>query len=144
MSDSCRDSKVEPGFDARYSRSSVLSTSTMKSDPGRSITRAAMPCARWFWALATGGFATSAAAPAAAPFKKLRLDFAIWPPAYYRTAAVRERTDARYQRLVYTFDCRAHARSFANAESLRGFDPFLRGVRAAACPRSTPRYFRDL
>src|SRR5215470_15564056 len=37
MSDSCRPRKLEPGFAATYSRSSVFRTSTMKSPPGRSV-----------------------------------------------------------------------------------------------------------
>src|SRR5215470_11828897 len=37
MSDSCRPRKLEPGFAATYSKSSVFRTSTMKSPPGRSV-----------------------------------------------------------------------------------------------------------
>src|ERR671938_2191179 len=35
--DSCRLRKLEPGLAATYSRPSAFSTSTMKSEPGRSI-----------------------------------------------------------------------------------------------------------
>src|SRR5688572_12078689 len=38
MIDSCRLRKLEPGLVVMYSRSSVLMTSYMKSEPGRSIT----------------------------------------------------------------------------------------------------------
>src|SRR5258705_12890224 len=62
----------------RYSKPSDLKTSTMKSEPGLALSCAstlaagvefaATPC----WAIAMGGFATSAAAPVAAPFRKPR------------------------------------------------------------------------
>src|ERR1700686_1461595 len=37
MSDSCNPRKLDPGLAARYSKPSDLITSTMKSDPGRSV-----------------------------------------------------------------------------------------------------------
>src|SRR6185295_12693174 len=102
MSDSCRARNDEPGFAATYSKPSDLMTSTMKSEPGRSVVYMSTRgggglvsdatwagegggAARRFWtcAFAAGGFATSPAAPAAAPFRKRRrstellLDFAI-------------------------------------------------------------------
>src|SRR5205809_3576911 len=96
MSDSCSPSKLDPGFAATYSIPSDLITSTMKSEPGFSMIRvltcaglgvvsaaswasdgcgavaagAAPRCARC--AFAAGAVATSAAAPAAAPFRKPR------------------------------------------------------------------------
>src|SRR5262245_8957902 len=97
MIDSCNARKVDPGLAATYSMPSVLTTSSMKSDPGRSVVytsvrgggglvsaaaRAApgsgvtglAACAAWpAWAgCATEGFATKAAAPAAAPFRNPR------------------------------------------------------------------------
>jgi hypothetical protein len=39
MIDSWMPRKLDPGFDATYSKSSVLMTSTMKSPPGRSVVR---------------------------------------------------------------------------------------------------------
>src|SRR5262245_50202739 len=96
MIDSCRARKVEPGLAATYSMPSDLITSSMKSDPGRSVvytsargggglvsaaTRAALgkgvtalaPCpACAASAGAIEGFATRAAAPAAAPFRNPR------------------------------------------------------------------------
>src|SRR4030095_15670248 len=39
MKDSCRPRKLDAGFAAMYSKSSVLSTSTMKSEPGSSTVR---------------------------------------------------------------------------------------------------------
>src|SRR5579884_594975 len=91
MSDSCKDSKVEPGLAARYSMLSVFNTSTIKSEPGRSITRSAaagrtfpLSRARVFCpgagafpragccARASFGFAAKVAAPTAAPFKNPR------------------------------------------------------------------------
>src|SRR5215469_16132631 len=101
MMDSCSDSKVEPGLAARYSMFKVLSTSTMKSDPGRSITRAVALGATAPFSRASRspggvdapgraasaaccdfpicGFATRAAAPAAAPLRNPRrlVDLAI-------------------------------------------------------------------
>src|ERR1051325_7720417 len=107
MIDSCSARKVEPGFAAQYSMPSDLMTSTMKSDPGRSVvytsargaggevsaaTRLAdgnvvpgRACAVWAGACAppAPGFATRAAAPIAAPLRNpLRftegfLDFAM-------------------------------------------------------------------
>src|ERR1700738_3385925 len=106
MSDSWSDSKVDPGLALRYSRLRVLKTSTMKSEPGFSMTRAlpagrAAPVSRatadplgvcavalpprpaGCWALASAGLAARAAAPTAAPFRKPRrpterfVDFAI-------------------------------------------------------------------
>src|ERR1700680_3227432 len=72
-----------PGRQKKYSKPRDLKTSTMKSDPGFSMLRTsagedALPstasaagiAARTCWATAAGGFATSAAAPTAAPFRK--------------------------------------------------------------------------
>src|ERR1700694_4890844 len=72
-----------PGRQKKYSKPRDLKTSTMKSDPGFSMLRtsaedvpapsagsAAAATARTCWAAPTWGFATSAAAPAAAPFRK--------------------------------------------------------------------------
>src|SRR6516162_5678944 len=94
--DSCNARNVDPGFAAQYSIPSGLMTSSMKSDPGRSVVytsarggvvvsaaarrapgngvaAAVLVCAE---AAACGsaaeGFATSAAAPAAAPFRNPR------------------------------------------------------------------------
>src|SRR5580704_1603147 len=106
MSDSCSDSKVDPGLAVRYSILSVLRTSTMKSEPGFSMMRAlaagrAAPVSRatadplgacavalpprpaGCWALVSSGLAAKAAAPTAAPFRKPRrpterfVDFAM-------------------------------------------------------------------
>src|SRR5262245_4235102 len=104
MTDSCSPSKLEPGFAATYSKPSVLKTSTMKSEPGRSMMRdemaggspvSAANCAAdgsgapdlvgadCAGSAATEGAATMAAAPAAAPLRKPRRstcglwDFAI-------------------------------------------------------------------
>src|SRR5579872_2594353 len=108
MMDSCRDSNVEPGLAARYSMLSDFRTSTMKSDPGCSMTGVAagrtapasrVTCApEGAWAprgadpascaLAGSGLAANAAAPAAAPFRKPRrpteffVDFAIPHPPH--------------------------------------------------------------
>src|ERR1700719_4704219 len=91
--DSCKPSNVEPGLEAQYSILSDLSTSTMKSEPGCSTIResessptgapvsvakvvalgVALPLrGRACWACTAAGFTASAAAPAAAPFKKPR------------------------------------------------------------------------
>src|SRR5882724_13603422 len=87
MTDSCSARKLDPGFETTYSKPSVFRTSIMKSDPGRSVVctstlaGAAVSAAATlaegegaaarrgsaFWAFATGGFATSAAAPARNP-----------------------------------------------------------------------------
>src|SRR5205809_5219505 len=93
MSDSCSPSKLDPGFAATYSIPSDLITSTMKSEPGFSMIRVltcaglgAVSAASWAsdgcgavpagaaprCAFAAGAVATSAAAPAAAPFRKPR------------------------------------------------------------------------
>src|ERR1700677_4796237 len=104
--------KAEPGLAATYSKPRVLMTSTMKSEPGRSVVHtstrggggavSAAVClapgsgfgvaGRWTsaacCALAASGLATSAAAPAAAPFKKPRrsteifLDLAMVNPPW--------------------------------------------------------------
>src|ERR1700730_3866604 len=85
--DSCKPRKLEPGLEAIYSRPRDLRTSTMKSDPDRSVVStstlegsssfgiiAAVPdlagTARG--AAIAEVLATSPAAPAAAPFKNLR------------------------------------------------------------------------
>src|SRR5215471_8720299 len=106
MIDSCSERKLDPGLAAMYSKPRNLRTSTMKSDPGWSAVitstdpemgpvsaaRAAAfgtatPRVCACWALARRGFATRAAAPAAALFRKLRrpaglaLDFAISAPS---------------------------------------------------------------
>src|SRR5712691_7955736 len=84
--------KLEPGLAQQYSMPSDLMTSTMKSDPGRSLVRTstgaggAVSAARAAsdgavterrasacCAIAAGGLAARTAAPAAAPFKKPRL-----------------------------------------------------------------------
>src|SRR5580700_4832242 len=90
MMDSCRPRKVEPGFAQMYSMPTDLMTSTMKSEPGRSVVRTS--AARGFPLSASsdvfgGGAevfavgscpaaaafpATSAATPAALPFRKSR------------------------------------------------------------------------
>src|SRR5262249_1049245 len=97
MIDSCNARKVDPGLAAIYSMPSVLTTSSMKSDPGRSVVYtsvrgggglvsaaaraapgngvtglAAWPVCPACAGCATEGFATKAAAPAAAPFKNPR------------------------------------------------------------------------
>src|SRR5712692_987689 len=93
MIDSCRPSKLEPGFAATYSKPRVLITSTMKSDAGCSTSRDRAPDAGGsvsaaIWAFdgaageragasggcgrATDGWVTSAAAPTAAPLRKPR------------------------------------------------------------------------
>src|SRR5213596_3422188 len=97
MIDSCSARNVEPGLAATYSKPSDLITSSMKSDPGRSVvytsargggglvsaaTRAALgsgvtglatcPACRAASGCAIEGFATKAAAPAAAPFRNPR------------------------------------------------------------------------
>src|SRR5262245_60112007 len=92
MIDSCSPSKLDPGFAATYSMPRLLMTSTMKSEAGFSMRRAdevrggGSVSAR-SWAPAGAGVragcgccaaaagtlgATSAAAPAAAPFRKRR------------------------------------------------------------------------
>src|SRR6516225_3797602 len=94
--DSCNARNVEPGFAAQYSIPSDLMASSMKSDPGRSVVytsargggvvsaaakrapgkgvaAAVFACAAGAaCGSATAGFATRAAAPAAAPFKNPR------------------------------------------------------------------------
>src|SRR5260370_28770920 len=90
MMDSCRPRKVEPGFAQMYSMPNDLMTSTMKSDPGRSVIR--MSAAKGFPVSASSDIfgasaevfavescaaaaalpATSAATPAALPFRKSR------------------------------------------------------------------------
>src|ERR1700723_3875393 len=90
MMDSCRPRKVEPGFAQMYSMPRDLMTSTMKSDPGPSVVTTS--AARGFPVSAVacifGGPAevfgvgtctapaafpaTSAATPAALPFRKSR------------------------------------------------------------------------
>src|SRR5215471_7905084 len=97
MIDSCNARKVDPGLAAMYSMPSVLTTSSMKSDPGRSVVYtsvrgggglvsaaaraapgsgvtglAAWPACPACAGCATEGFATKAAAPAAAPFRNPR------------------------------------------------------------------------
>src|SRR5438128_8693524 len=94
MIDSCRPSKLEPGFAATYSNPSVLITSTRKSDAGCSTIRGRPPdggvsvsAANWAFdgvagagragasggcGRATDGWVTSAAAPTAAPLRKPR------------------------------------------------------------------------
>src|SRR5262245_48545610 len=96
MIDSCSARKVDPGLAAMYSIPSDLMTSSMKSDPGLSVVytsargggglvsaaaRAALgsgvTCRAVCVACAASGcaidgFATNAAAPAAAPFKNPR------------------------------------------------------------------------
>src|SRR5579871_205493 len=95
MIDSCSPRKLEPGLAAQYSIPRDLITSTMKSEPGRSLgvtsaaevalAAAAPPgcCAK-----ATELCASSAAAPAVAPVKNPRrptgfllvLDMKLGPP----------------------------------------------------------------
>src|SRR5579862_2068983 len=77
MKDSCRPRKLEPGLAAIYSMPSVLNTSTMKSEPGRTlrVTSTAVPVAGFraaCWARAIGAVAASPAPPAAARFRKPR------------------------------------------------------------------------
>src|SRR5206468_1748909 len=94
MIDSCRPSKLEPGFAATYPNPSVLIPSTMKSDAGCSTIRDRPPdggvsVSAPSWAFdgaaaagrgggsggcgsATDGWVTSAAAPTAAPLRKPR------------------------------------------------------------------------
>src|SRR4249919_3341990 len=78
MHDSWRPLKLEPGFAAQYSMPSVLSTSTMKSDPGFSLpVTSTAPRASPVALCSTGcapaiGAAAKPAAPAAAPFRKPR------------------------------------------------------------------------
>src|SRR6266481_2577360 len=85
--DSCKPRKLEPGLEAIYARPKDLRTSTMKSDPDRSIVNTSTlegsssfgiigAVADWA-GIACGAaiveaLATSPAAPAAAPFKNLR------------------------------------------------------------------------
>src|SRR5260370_28899023 len=106
MTDSCRPRKLDPGLAATYSTPNDLMTSIMKAEPGRDVVctstieggavsaaisfavgvgalaRFGSDCCAW----ATVGVATSAAAPAAAPFKNPRRsteglrDFAMAPP----------------------------------------------------------------
>src|SRR5580692_863085 len=90
MMDSCRPRKVEPGFAQMYSMPRDLMTSTMKSEPGRSVVRTS--AARGFPVSASSDIfggraevfgvgscaaaaafpATSAATLAAPPFRKSR------------------------------------------------------------------------
>src|SRR5208282_5460374 len=90
MSDSWRLRNELPGLAQRYSKSSVLRTSTMKSEPGRSTVRtsaldgasaagafsrggaAELRCGSGEAGLAVAGLTTSAAVPAAAARKKSR------------------------------------------------------------------------
>src|SRR5271165_2791493 len=90
MIDSCKLRKLDPGFEAKYSKPKDLITSTMKSEPGRSVvstsTREASSSAGAGTAAAgvelaaTNGCAAIAPAlaasvaipPAAAPFRNLR------------------------------------------------------------------------
>src|SRR6187431_1437447 len=93
MIDSCNPRNVEPGLAATYSKPSDLITSIMKSDPGRSVVYVAMRGGGGLvsaaasvpegsgvaggvgvcdCAIDTEGWATNAAAPAAAPLRKSR------------------------------------------------------------------------
>src|SRR5579883_2347633 len=96
MMDSCSARNVDPGFAAAYSMPSDLITSSMKSDPGRSVVYTSarggglvsaaarrapgsgVAAAARAWAGAADcagaveGFATRAAAPAAAPLRNPR------------------------------------------------------------------------
>src|SRR6266853_5230430 len=87
MIDSCKPRKLEPGLEAIYSRPKDFRTSTMKSDPDRSVVSTSTPegsssfgiigaVADWAGtgcgAAIAEALATSPAAPAAAPFRKLR------------------------------------------------------------------------
>jgi hypothetical protein len=76
MKDSCRPRKLDPGFEVKYSNPRDLKTSTMKSDPVRSVVCKETSCgssanrgAPPFWGAPRLGFATSAAAPPAAIFR---------------------------------------------------------------------------
>src|ERR1700677_2229296 len=77
MTDSCNPRKLEPGLAQTKSNPRDLSTSTIKSDPGRSVVRAsisdegALAGSGEVNALAAGPEATVAAPPTAA-FKKSR------------------------------------------------------------------------
>src|ERR1700676_27977 len=77
MKDSCKPRKLEPGLAAMYSMPSVLNTSTMKSEPGRTLEVTSTTA--WVsgfraacWASAMGAVAASPAPPAAARFRKPR------------------------------------------------------------------------
>src|SRR5271154_5118714 len=90
MIDSCNPRKLDPGFAKRYSKPSDLITSTMKSEPVRSVVSTSKvdgvsasatgdiagggPARRTSGGSASAalGAATNAAAPAAALFRKLR------------------------------------------------------------------------
>src|SRR5258705_9952572 len=87
MIDSCKPRKLEPGLEAIYSRPRDLRTSTMKSDPDRSVVNTSTlegsssfgiigAVADWdgiaCGAAIVEALATNPAAPAAAPFKNLR------------------------------------------------------------------------
>src|SRR5687767_2515769 len=89
MNDSCSDRKLDPGLAATYSKPSDLNTSTMKSDPGRSVVitstcATGSPSGGPGPSLGAGGAATCGAAiapvpmasvpilPAAAPFRNPR------------------------------------------------------------------------
>src|SRR5262249_30735535 len=111
MIDSCNARNVDPGLAPIYSIPSVLMTSSMKSDPGRSVVytsvrgggglvsaaaRAALgngvtcraACAACPGAgCALEGLATNAAAPAAAPFKNPRR-FTEAPTPFFDLAIV--------------------------------------------------------
>src|SRR3984893_16368887 len=103
MSDSCNPRKLDPGLAARYSKPNDLITSTIKSDPGRSVVRTSTPDASVSastggaagatkgWAPMARVVATRLATPlTAAPFKNARrstafLDLSMaWclPPGY--------------------------------------------------------------
>src|SRR6188474_2697295 len=103
MKDSCRARKLEPGFAAQYSMSSVFRTSTMKSEPGFSlpVTSAGARGSAGSVGLACCadmmGAVTKPAALTAAPFKKPRrptgfllFDIAVLH-SYFETGS-----DARY------------------------------------------------
>src|ERR1700719_3195968 len=90
MSDSCNPRKLDPGLAARYSKPSDLITSTMKSDPGRSVVRTSTPDASVSastgraagatkgWAPMAPVVATRLATPlTAAPFKNARRSTAV-------------------------------------------------------------------
>src|ERR1700730_7071000 len=85
MSDSCNPRKLDPGLAARYSKPNDLITSTIKSDPGRSVVRTSTPDASVSastggaagatkgWAPMAPVVATRLATPlTAAPFKNAR------------------------------------------------------------------------
>src|SRR6266542_2575236 len=104
MIDSCSPSKLDPGLAPTYSKPRLLMTSTMKSDAGCSMIRelsrggggavSADSCTLpgdWGTdrvgagagdcgsaAVAGAAFATSAAAPTAAPFRNRRLPTDCW------------------------------------------------------------------